>query len=144
MAAVNIDYVRIENVGNSSDPATGYGSVFYIYQISKNETTISQYAEFLNVKAQTDPYGLYNTGMATDANSAGITRSGDNPTPFPFAFSADDLGQSVCQFLMGRKLRVLKPGEVGTTEIDPGRITIQLADSGRIEAVHIDPDLPAV
>lgn len=78
MAAVNIDYVRIENVGNSSDPTTGYGSVFYIYQIAKNETTISQYAEFLNIAAKTDPYGLYNTGMATDANSAGIARSGSS------------------------------------------------------------------
>ena len=68
----------------------------------------------------------------------------NNPMPLPFAFSEDDLSQSVCQFLIGRKLRVLKPGDVGTTDIDPGRVTIQLADSGRIDAVQIDPDLPAL
>ena len=77
-AAVNIDYVNIGNAGNPNDPSTGYGFVPYNYQISRNETTISQYAEFLNVKARTDPYGLYNTGMATDAHSAGITRSGSS------------------------------------------------------------------
>ena len=48
----------------------------YNYQIAKNETTISDYAQFLNAKAQADPYGLYNTSMGTDANVAGITRSG--------------------------------------------------------------------
>ena len=66
----------------------------------------------------------------------------NNPAPLPLAFSADDLSQSVCQFLIGRKLRVLKPVDVGTTDIDPGRVTIQLAESGRIETVQIDPDLP--
>lgn len=71
-----------------------------------------------------------------------IIRKENNPTPFPLAFSADDLSQSVSQFLTGRKLRVLKPGDVGTADIDPGRVTIHLADSGRIESVQIDPDLP--
>ena len=75
-AAVNIDYVLVGNAGNTNDPTTGYGSVAYKYQISKNETTISQYADFLNTKAKTDSFGLYNTAMTTDLNSAGITRSG--------------------------------------------------------------------
>jgi formylglycine-generating enzyme required for sulfatase activity len=44
--------------------------------MSRNETTIAHYTEFLNAKAATDPYGLYNTSMATQGNSAGIQRSG--------------------------------------------------------------------
>ena len=68
----------------------------------------------------------------------------NNPMPFPFAFSVDDQNQNVREFLKGRKLRVLKPGDVGTAEIDPGRVTIQLTDTGRIESVQIDPDSPVL
>ena len=74
-ATVNIGYVTVGNGGNAND-TTGYGAVVDTYQIAQNETTISQYAEFLNVKAQTDTYGLYSTSMGSDLNIAGITRSG--------------------------------------------------------------------
>ncbi len=77
-AVVNIDFVTVGNINNPNDPATGslYGAVAYAYKIAKNETTISQYAEFLNAAAQTDTYGLYDTGMGSDLSVAGITRSG--------------------------------------------------------------------
>ncbi len=75
LAVINIDYVSVGNVGNANDPTTGYGSVADTYQISKNETTISEYAEFLNAAAQTDAYNLYHPSMASDGNAAGITRS---------------------------------------------------------------------
>lgn len=76
-AVVNIDYVPIGNAGNAADPATGslYGAVAYAYKISKNETTIAQYAEFLNAVAKTDSYGLYSTSMITSYIN-GISRSG--------------------------------------------------------------------
>jgi len=79
-AVVNIDYASIGNAGNANDPANGsvYGAVAYAYKIAKNETTISDYAQFLNAKAQSDPYGLYNTSMGSNANIAGITRSGSS------------------------------------------------------------------
>jgi formylglycine-generating enzyme required for sulfatase activity len=38
--------------------------------------TIGQYAAFLNAAAKSDPYSLYSTSMATDLNSAGISRTG--------------------------------------------------------------------
>ena len=38
--------------------------------------TNAQYAEFLNAKAASDPLGLYNTSMDSDATFGGITRSG--------------------------------------------------------------------
>ena len=44
---------------------TGYGSVGYTYNIGKYEVTAAQYTRFLNAKAKTDTYGLYNSYMAT-------------------------------------------------------------------------------
>ena len=43
-----------------------YGAVDYAYQIAKNETTIAQYAEFLNAVAATDTYELYSNGRLDD------------------------------------------------------------------------------
>ncbi len=77
-ATINMDYVSVGNAGNAADTVTpnpGYGAVSYAYQIAKNETTISQYAEFLNAVARTDTYGLYSTGMTTSYIN-GISRSG--------------------------------------------------------------------
>jgi formylglycine-generating enzyme required for sulfatase activity len=79
LAVVNIDYASIGNAGNANDAATSslYGAVAYAYKIAKNETTISQYAEFLNAVAKTDSYGLYNEGMTTSYIN-GISRSGSS------------------------------------------------------------------
>ena len=62
---VSLETVTIGNPGNAADPATGslYGAVSYAYDIAKYETTVSQYAEFLNAVAQTDSYGLYSPNM---------------------------------------------------------------------------------
>lgn len=76
-AMVTMDFVPVGNAGNAAD-TTGYGAVAYEYGIARNETTVSQYAEFLNAVAQSDPHGLYNDAMATNANVAGITRSGSS------------------------------------------------------------------
>lgn len=76
-AAVSIDYVTVGNAGNAAD-ATGYGAVAYEYRIAKNETTIGQYAEFLNAAAKSDPYGLYNADIVTYHYVNGISRSGES------------------------------------------------------------------
>ena len=70
-ASVTIDWVTVGNAGNAADPLTGYGAVGYEYKIGKYEVTNAQYAEFLNAKASTDSYGLYNPSMS----SYGITQS---------------------------------------------------------------------
>jgi PEP-CTERM putative exosortase interaction domain len=81
-SAVTMAWTPIGDPGNPadaqvmSDGTTGYGSVPYLYSIGTYEVTNSQYAEFLNAKAPSDPYGLYNAGMAT----TGITRSGSSGT----------------------------------------------------------------
>lgn len=87
-AVVNIDYVSVGNAGNAADtviPNPGYGAVAYDYKIAKNETTISQYAEFLNAVAKTDTYSLYNSNMTTTFIN-GITQSG---TPGTFTYSVN-------------------------------------------------------
>ena len=62
-------FVPVGNPGNAADPATGslYGDVNYEYSIGQYEITIGQYTEFLNAVAASDPYGLYNSSMASDA-----------------------------------------------------------------------------
>jgi sulfatase modifying factor 1 len=75
VAAVNINWTTVGNPGNAADPLTTFGAVGYSYQIDQYEVTNSQYADFLNAKAASDPFGLYSTSMASDP-IGGITRSG--------------------------------------------------------------------
>lgn len=79
-APLTIPLVSVGNAGNASDPLTGLGAVAYNYQIGKNEITVFQYATFLNAKAKSDLYGLYNPSMESDLNHAGIIRSGVSGT----------------------------------------------------------------
>ena len=71
--AVVMETVAVGDAGNAadmrlqSDGTSGYGSVGYDYRIGKYEVTAGQYTEFLNAKAATDTYGLYDTAMANDA-----------------------------------------------------------------------------
>jgi formylglycine-generating enzyme required for sulfatase activity len=82
--ALPIDWVPVGDAGNPADvPATNCdsancGSVNYDYYISKYEVTNPQYAAFLNAAAASDPLGLYNTGMGSDASFGGITQSGSD------------------------------------------------------------------
>ena len=72
-AEVTIDWVTVDDPGNDCEVQPGtfiypggcFGSVGYVYQISKYEVTNAQYAEFLNAVAATDTYGLYNTEMGS-------------------------------------------------------------------------------
>ena len=74
-AEVTMDWVTIGNPGNSADSNT-FGAVDYIYQVSTYEVTTTQYVEFLNSVAKSDPNGLYNTNMNSSFWFKGITRSG--------------------------------------------------------------------
>jgi formylglycine-generating enzyme required for sulfatase activity len=79
--AVDIEWVDVGDLGNPPDTAANCysaecGSVDYAYSISKYEVTNTQYAEFLNAKAASDPLSLYSTSMGSDAIFSGITRIG--------------------------------------------------------------------
>lgn len=75
--ALTIDTVYVGDLGNPND-TTGYGAVNVGYNIGKFEITLNQYTEFLNAVADLDSFGLYHPNMATDLNSAGITRTGSS------------------------------------------------------------------
>ncbi|MCL5103646.1 MAG: formylglycine-generating enzyme family protein [Armatimonadetes bacterium] len=78
----NLETVTVGDPGNAADTryaTPGYGSVGYIYNIGKYEVTAAQYCDFLNAKAKSDPYGLYNMSMADRVNTdkgCNIQRSG--------------------------------------------------------------------
>lgn len=81
-AQITIPTVPIGNPGNAADPTTGFGSVAYTYNIGQTEVTNAQYAAFLNAKAASDPFNLYNPNMA--GSFGGITRSG-SPGSYTYA-----------------------------------------------------------
>ena len=74
-ALITIETVPVGNAGNANY-YPGYGAVGYDYSIGKYEVTLNQYTAFLNAVGATDSYGLYNAGMSTDLNIAGISRTG--------------------------------------------------------------------
>ncbi len=88
-SAVTMDWVFVGDPGNAADTpagncyAAGCGSVSTEYKIGKYEVTNTQYAEFLNAVAGTDPNNLYNSNMGS-STSGGITRSG-SPGSYGYA-----------------------------------------------------------
>ncbi|MCW5954205.1 MAG: SUMF1/EgtB/PvdO family nonheme iron enzyme, partial [Propionibacteriaceae bacterium] len=74
---VVIELVPVDDAGNVDD-RTGFGGVAYAYRIARYEVTIGRYAAFLNAVAASDPHGLYNPRMASDAAIAGIARQGED------------------------------------------------------------------
>jgi len=76
LAVIDPILVPVGDVRNAADPTTGFGRVTEAYRIGKYETTIGEYAAFLNTVAADDPAGLYHAAMAGDGTSAGIVRSG--------------------------------------------------------------------
>lgn len=61
--------------GNEADPQTGFGAVEESYRMGTYNVTAQEYCFFLNAVAASDPYGLYNTNMASDSIVACIQRS---------------------------------------------------------------------
>jgi formylglycine-generating enzyme required for sulfatase activity len=132
-AVVNIAYVAVGNAGNAVDPATGsrYGAVAYNYQIAKDETTIGQYAEFLNAVAKSDPYALYNPDMASKTYIAGISRSGSDGSYSyaPVAGSVNKPITYVSWFDAARFCNWLHNGQ-GSGSTETGAYTLNGAMSG--------------
>ena len=85
-ANIAIDTVAVGNPGNTGElsgaGAGGYGpdricgAVDYTYNIGTYEVTAGQYTAFLNAKAATDTYALYNANMSNTSYGSGITQSG--------------------------------------------------------------------
>ncbi len=82
---ITIATVPVGDPGNAAD-ITGYGSVSYAYNIGTYEVTAGQYAAFLNAKAATDTYALYNASMSNTNYGSGISRSGSSGS---YTYSVD-------------------------------------------------------
>ena len=75
----SLQFVTVGDPGNApdttvmtTDHTSGYGSVSYVYQMGKYDVTVGQYYQFLNAVATTsDPYGLYNSAMASPNFASG-------------------------------------------------------------------------
>ncbi len=89
-ASVTIDWTTIGNPGNPADPTTGFGAVAYEYKISKHEVTNTQYCEFLNAVDPdgTNPHGLFNTSMESDARG-GIAFTAGSATGSKYSVKAN-------------------------------------------------------
>lgn len=127
-AVVTIDYVTVGNAGNAAD-TTGYGAVGYSYQIGKYEVTIAQYAEFLNAKAATDTYGLYNGNMP----GIGITRAGSSGS-FTYSVTAGLANRPVAYvswFDAARMANWMGNGQ-GSGSTETGAYTLNGARTGLI------------
>ncbi|MEN6356522.1 MAG: SUMF1/EgtB/PvdO family nonheme iron enzyme [Armatimonadota bacterium] len=75
----SLEMVLVGDSGNAPDVRNGHGAVNYTYRMGKFEITAGQYTDFLNAKAVSDPYGLYNTDMAkVNVYGCNICRSGDS------------------------------------------------------------------
>jgi formylglycine-generating enzyme required for sulfatase activity len=82
---VTMSMVTVGDPGNAADTVqhsggdNPCGAVAYDYQIAQYDVTNNQYAAFLNAKATgSDPYGLWNSNMQSDAEG-GINRTGSGP-----------------------------------------------------------------
>lgn len=76
-ADLGIEWVTVGNPGNAADPVSGRGAVAGVFQISKHEVTVGQYAAFLGAVAANDPHGLWTGGLP-------IARAG-GPGAFTYA-----------------------------------------------------------
>ena len=97
--AAEFTWQTVGSIGNAANPTTGLGRVTENFKISAYETTIAQYADFLNnsYAGKQGLYGVYNTniGAKTPTNppsGVGITQSG----------SAGDYSYSVANNLGNR------------------------------------------
>ncbi|MCX6875753.1 MAG: SUMF1/EgtB/PvdO family nonheme iron enzyme [Verrucomicrobia bacterium] len=130
--AVNIDWAMVGNPGNPAD-TTGYGAVGYAYKIAQNETTTGQYCEFLNAAARSDPHGLWDFGMATNANVSGITRSGSSGS-YRYAVVAGSANKPISYvswFDAARFANWMQNGQ-GNGSTETGAYTLNGASSGVI------------
>jgi formylglycine-generating enzyme required for sulfatase activity len=146
-SSVVIDWVTIGDPGNAAQSAAnrthsfsggdGYGAVADTFRMSRNETTIAQYAAFLNAKAASDPYGLWNSSMASDASIAGINRSGSSGS-YTYSVTGSALRPItyVSWFDAARFANWMHNGQ-GSGDTETGAYTLNGATSGTAPAKNV-------
>jgi formylglycine-generating enzyme len=127
----NLQWAEVGNVNNAAD-STGYGSVSYVYNISKYETTISQYNAFMNAIGKSDPYSLYQADMGTDNVYKGILRSGGSGS-YIYSVSPGSGNKPISWvnwFDAARYCNWLHNGASATSSTETGAYTLNGAVSG--------------
>ncbi len=92
-SAITLDLVGIGQAGNTGFFSNGLGGVSYLYALNRTEMTNGQYVDFLNAVGASNPNGIYNASMGSDANG-GITQSGSSGS-FTYAVKAGTNSQGV-------------------------------------------------
>ena len=89
LADVSLEFVAVVDPGNAGDVQFQgtFGAVDHSFRIMKHEVSNTQYTAFLNSTAVSDPNGLYNSSMGSDARG-GINRSGSAGS-FTYTVKAD-------------------------------------------------------
>ena len=125
----------INNVGNANSSA-GLGSVSSPYKIGAYEVTNTQYAEFLNKVGATNPNGIYNANMGSNANG-GITQSGVTGS-FTYAVKSGFASKPVnfvSFWSAARFMNWLQNGQTtNVSQLETGSYTLNGATSGAIIA----------
>ena len=148
-ATVTFDWATIGHAGNANDPEDGdvflpgvqnLGAVSNEFRIAIFEVTNTQYAEFLNIVAASDPNGLYDLGMA-DPNG-GIVRSGiDGAYTYAVAAGREDFPViNVSFFEAMRFVNWLHNGQgTGSTESGVYTISDGLSETRDANATYYIP-----
>lgn len=107
-----------------------------------DEATDEQAPQLMQLGGRVDPSGGSNPWPWSVREQAAML-FGMPPIPVgvdTWPWSVRDIPVSV-RDLLGRKVRIVRPGDVVTQEISPGRVTIAISDGSRIEDIRIEPGL---
>lgn len=73
-------------VRGEDNPGLPEVDVDYSYQIGRFEVMAEEYVAFLNAVAASDPYGLYQPAMSTDANFGKLVRRSGEPGSYTYQY----------------------------------------------------------
>ncbi len=142
-ATVVMDWTPVGNANNSAD-TNGKGAVAYNFEISKYEVTNTQYAEFLNAVAASNPNGLYNSNMGSNS-LGGITQSG-SPGSYTYAVKAN-MGDKPVVYVSwkdaARFTNWLNNGQ-GAGSTETGTYDMSVADASIARSVTATVFLPSL
>jgi len=134
---VNIQTVTVGDPGNQADSTT-YGSVSNVFAIGTYEVSIAQYATFLNTVASVTSsnylVNLWNAGMESNLNGAGISRSGSGTSGSPYSYSVIGSGNRPISYVSwydaARFANWLNNGATVGASTETGAYTLNGATSG--------------
>ena len=142
---VSIDTVEVGDPNNTAASVNGslYGAVTEAFRMGKYEVTIEQYAAFLNAVAKTTEgvngaivNSLYDSRMSSDANVAGIERTGQGTSAAPYSYSVVGDGKKpiayVTWFNAARFANWMHNGAIVGADTETGAYTLNGATSGTI------------